>query len=167
MIYTSSYDSPLGKITLANDEEVLIGLWFEGQKYFGSTITSTTCEVSPIESPMFSRTKNWLDTYFSGKIPNFLPQFSTSDTMFRLIVWKFLLDIPYGKTRTYRDIARSIAVSLGTKCVAPQAIGNAVSRNPISLIIPCHRVIGANGSLTGYAGGIAKKASLLKLEGAI
>lgn len=162
MIYLKKYSSSLGDITLASDGEALIGLWFDGQKYFQSTINEPTKEA---ELPIFDETVKWLDCYFSGKAPDFLPSLRPRGTEFRQAVWKILLSIPYGKTMTYGQIAAKIAESSGLKTMSAQAVGGAVGHNPISIIIPCHRVVGTSGSLTGYAGGIDKKIALLEMEG--
>ena len=161
MDYTFHYASPLGGMTMASDGEALIGLWFDGQKYFADTLSREYME-KPL--PIFQETIRWLDIYFSGKDPGFTPKLHVSTTEFRKKVWEILLTIPYGKTMTYGEIASRIAREKGVKQMSAQAVGGAVGHNPISLIIPCHRVIGANGNLTGYAGGIDKKARLLQME---
>lgn len=167
MDYTSRYLSPLGYITLASDGEALIGLWFEGQKHFALTLTNESSEDSDL--PVFEQTWNWLDLYFSGECPDFIPPLAPKGTPFQQKVWRLLLAIPYGKTVTYGKIARqyiemSYGSSLPKQHMSAQAIGGAVGHNPINIIIPCHRVIGANGSLTGYAGGLDRKKYLLELE---
>lgn len=159
--FISSYHSPLGKIVLAADEKGLTGLWFEGQKYFGIYLDNN-CEEK--ELPVFARAKRWLDIYFSGKEPDFKLPLHFIGTAFQNEVWQILCSIPYGKTTTYGEIARQIAKKRGIKRMSAQAVGGAVGRNEISIIVPCHRVVGTNGSLTGYAGGIDKKIELLKLE---
>ena len=156
------YDSPLGGITLASDGVSLTGLWFDGQKYFGSTL-SGDCQEK--ELPVFERTEKWLDIYFSGKAPDFTPPISLNGTDFRKAVWEILLTIPFGHTMTYGEIAERAASQRGLSHMSAQAVGGAVGHNPVSLIIPCHRVVGSDGSLTGYAGGIDKKLWLLKMEG--
>lgn len=161
MIYTGTYDSPLGKITFAGNDAGLSGLWLEGQKYFAAGI-SETCE--PGESEVFRETRKWLEIYFSGKEPGFLPRLQLTGSSFQKLVWEILLTIPYGETMTYGKIAAKIAKERNIKRMSAQAVGGAVGKNPISLIIPCHRVIGSDGSLTGYAGGIEKKRALLALE---
>lgn len=161
MIYIDHYDSPLGGITLAGSEEALTGMWFDGQKYFGAGLPKR-CEEK--ELPVFADAKRWLDLYFCGTEPDFTPKLCTAATPFRRTVWDILLSIPYGKTMTYGEIAAVVAKQRGMQSMSAQAVGNAVGHNPISLIVPCHRVVGSNGSLTGYAGGIEKKAALLKLE---
>lgn len=161
MTYTCTFSSPLGEILLASDGENLTGLWFYNQKYFAANLSKTPTEKS---LPVFSCAIKWLDIYFSGKCPGFTLPLSLSGSEFQKAVWQELLSIPYGKLTTYGTIAKKIAAKTG-KNVSAQAVGGAVGKNPVSIIIPCHRVIGASGSLTGYAGGIDKKASLLKLEG--
>lgn len=161
MVYTCRYKSPLGDILLAADEIGLTGLWFEGQKYFANTLPD-----DPIsqETEILTEAKKWLDIYFSGEEPNFIPPLHPTGSVFRQEVWKILLQIPYGQTITYGEIARKMAEMKNTSHMSAQAVGGAVGHNEISIIIPCHRVVGTNGSLTGYAGGIDKKISLLELE---
>lgn len=163
MQYTYHYHSPIGGITLACDGEALTGLWFDGQKYFADTLADDHEEQS---LPIFDQTIKWLDLYFCGKVPEFTPALNMKTTPFRKSVWEILLTIPYGQTMTYGEIARIIAKQKGLSQMSAQAVGGAVGHNAISLIIPCHRVIGTNGSLTGYAGGIERKRYLLNLEGA-
>ena len=148
MTYIQHYNSPLGGILLAADEIGLTGLWFEGQKYFA----------------VLSEARRWLDIYFTGKEPDFLPPLHPTGSEFRKAVWEILLQIPYGQTTTYGEIARQLAEKQGLARMSAQAVGGAVGHNKISIIIPCHRVVGTNGSLTGYAGGIHKKEQLLELE---
>lgn len=162
MTYIYHYDSPLGRITMASDGAALIGLWFDGQKYFASTLPKE-CKEKPLE--IFEETTQWLDIYFNGSSPDFTPRLSLESTAFREEVWEILLSIPYGKTMTYGEIAKKIAERRGMMRMSAQAVGGAVGHNPISIIVPCHRVVGTNGSLTGYAGGIEKKIELLTLEG--
>lgn len=162
MEYMHAYASPLGGITLASDGEALTGLWFDGQKYFGSGLSAAREER---DLPVFAETIRWLDIYFSGREPDFLPPLHARGTPFQEMVWEILRAIPYGRTRTYGEIAAQIAQQTGRPRMSAQAVGSAVGRNPISLLIPCHRVMGANGSLTGYAGGVEKKRRLLLLEG--
>ena len=159
--YVSHYESPLGGITLASDGKALIGLWFDKQKYFADVLDEKHKEKA---LPIFEQTKKWLDIYFSGKEPDFTPPLNMKTTQFRKAVWKIMLKIPYGKTMTYGEIADRIAKEKGLVRMSAQAVGGAVGHNSISIIIPCHRVVGANGSLTGYAGGIDKKIKLLTLE---
>lgn len=153
--------TPLGEVTLSGDGEALTGLWFRDQKYFGSTLSGGE-EEKPL--PLFARTEEWLSLYFSGRDPGFLPPLRPRGTPFRRRVWELLQRIPYGQTVTYGDLARQLARETGGPS-SPRAVGGAVGRNPISLLIPCHRVLGAGGSLTGYAGGVERKLRLLELEG--
>lgn len=161
MQYISYYNSPLGNILLSANENALSGLWFEGQKYFALTLNK---EYEEKEIPLLKQVKFWLDRYFLGKYPNSLIPLHLIGTDFQKQVWETLCYIPYGKTITYGEIAKSIAVKKGLKYMSAQAVGNAVGYNPISIIIPCHRVIGTKGNLRGYAGGIEKKIKLLELE---
>ena len=161
MVYTCKYKSLIGDILLAADEIGLTGLWFEGQKYFANTLPNDHIQQ---ETEILTEAKRWLDVYFSGEEPNFTPPLHPNGSTFRKAVWQILLEIPYGQTITYGEIARRIAVMKNTSHMSAQAVGGAVGHNEISIIIPCHRVVGTNGSLTGYAGGIDKKISLLKLE---
>lgn len=162
MDYIHHYVSPLGGITLASDGEHLIGLWFDGQKYFADTLDNNHEEK---DLPVFKQTDRWLDIYFCGRKPDFTPPLYMKTTEFRKAVWEIMLTIPYGKTMTYGEIADKIAGEKGINRMSAQAVGGAVGHNSISLIIPCHRVVGTNGSLTGYAGGIDKKIKLLEMEG--
>lgn len=162
MDFTYHYDSPLGGITMACSDIGLTGLWFDGQRFFAETLSSgSTVKMTDI----FRDTARWLDIYFSGGIPDFTPPIFLSSTPFRMAVWDILRTIPYGETMTYGGISRIIAERSGRKSMSSQAVGGAVGHNPISIIIPCHRVIGSDGSLTGYAGGLDKKTKLLELEG--
>ena len=161
MEYTHRYISPLGGITLASDGEALTGLWFDGQKHFADTLDPQHKEK---DLPVFDEAGRWLDVYFSGKAPEFTPKLRMKTTEFRKAVWEVLLTIPFGQTMTYGEIAAVIAKQKGMNRMSARAVGGAVGHNAISLIIPCHRVVGANGSLTGYAGGIDKKVKLLVLE---
>ena len=161
MVYTWHYDSPLGGITLASDGDALAGLWLDGQHIFADILEKEREEKL---LPVFEDTCRWLDIYFSGRDPGFTPKLNVRTTDFRKRVLEILLTIPYGKTMTYGEIAAQIAREKGLKQMSAQAVGGAVGHNPISLIIPCHRVVGAGGSLTGYAGGIDKKANLLQME---
>ena len=163
MTYIYRYASPLGGITLSSDGSNITGLWFDGQKYFGDTIHGDCVERS---LPVFEETKSWLDIYFSGKAPHHTPPIKIETTPFRRAVTEIMLTIPYGKTMTYGEIAHRLAKARGLEKMSAQAVGGAVGHNSISLIIPCHRVVGANGSLTGYAGGTDKKLKLLTLENA-
>ena len=184
MLFTSHYESPIGGITIASDGENIIGLWFDGQKYFGDTLGADNAEAKALGEasiedltslpvfektqgannekvclPVFELTHKWLDLYFSGQIPDFTPHIKLLGSDFRKKVWSILLEIPYGNTMSYGEIAHRISPRMSA-----QAIGAAVGHNPISLIVPCHRVVGSNGSLTGYAGGLDKKLWLLDLE---
>lgn len=161
MIYTSKYASPLGGILLAADEVGLRGLWFDGQKYFARDLPDERTER---ETPVLSEVKRWLDLYFGGQEPDSLPPLHPVGTPFRQAVWEILLRIPYGKTVTYGEISKQLAEKMGLERMSAQAVGGAVGHNEISIIIPCHRVVGSNGSLTGYAGGIDRKIKLLELE---
>ena len=162
MTYIQHYDSPLGGILLAADEIGLTGLWFEGQKYFARDLSDVRIEQ---ETPVLAEAKRWLDIYFTGKEPDFLPPLHPTGSEFRKAVWEILLQIPYGQTTTYGEIARQLAEKQGLARMSAQAVGGAVGHNKISIIIPCHRVVGTNGSLTGYGGGIDRKLKLLTLEG--
>ncbi len=162
-MYRSTMTSPIGKLTLISDGEYLNGLFIENQKYFLANIRSELVEKDNLD--VFIKTKKWLDEYFSGKNP--LPsnlKLKAKGTLFQETVWQELLNIPYGKTTTYKELGKIVANKLNRKNSSAQAIGNAISHNPISIIIPCHRVIGTNGELIGYAGGIDKKKYLLELE---
>lgn len=161
MVYTSEYDSPLGMMTAACDEDSIIGLWFNGQKYYGSVLSE---ETEQKKVPLLEEAGSWLDIYFSGRNPDFLPPLRYDSTPFRKMVSDIMLTIPYGQTMTYGEIAAEIARKKGIARMSAQAVGGAVGHNPISLMIPCHRVVGASGSLTGYGGGIERKVSLLELE---
>ena len=161
MEYIHHYDSPLGGITEASDGEKLTGLWFDGQKYFADALDAEY-EEKPL--PIFELTDKWLDIYFSGREPDFIPPLYMKTSEFRKAVWEIMLMIPYGKTMTYGEIAEKLANDRGIARMSAQAVGGAVGHNSISLIIPCHRVVGTNGSLTGYAGGVDKKVKLLQLE---
>lgn len=161
MQYISHYSSPLGDILLAADSVGLTGLWFEGQKYFALNLDK---EHEEKEIPLFAEAKRWLDIYFSGKEPDFSVPLHFTGTEFQNEVWELLLAIPYGQTTTYGELAKRIAGKRGVKHMSAQAVGGAIGHNNISVIVPCHRVVGTNGSLTGYAGGIDKKVKLLELE---
>ena len=161
MQYISYYDSPLGKMLLATDEIGLTGVWFDAQKYFACCLDEAYEEK---EIPLFADVKKWFDVYFSGKEPDILIPLHLIGTKFQMEVWEILCTIPYGKTKTYGEIARQIAFKRGIRTMSAQAVGGAVGHNPVSVIVPCHRVIGTNGSLTGYAGGIDKKIKLLEIE---
>ena len=162
---TAVFDSPVGKLHLAADEGGLCGLWLEGQKYFAAGLTGTETE-NP-QNPAIRLAGEWLTAYFAGRRPEIaaLPLAPRGST-FRQRVWKLLCEIPYGEVTTYGELAKRVAADMGRETMSAQAVGGAVGHNPISVIIPCHRVVGADGSLTGYAGGISKKLWLLRHEGA-
>ncbi len=162
MQYTSHYESPLGGILLAADDEGLTGLWFDGQKYFARCLDDDHAEH---DAPAFESARAWLDAYFAGSDPGFTPPLHLIGSDFQMAVWKLLLEIPYGQTTTYGTLAARIAEQRGLERMSAQAVGGAVGHNDVSIIVPCHRVVGASGSLTGYAGGIQKKVALLTLEG--
>ena len=163
MQYTTFYKSPIGRMLLAADDAGLTGLWFEGQKYFARCLGRETEEK---EMPVFAEAKRWLDIYFSGKEPDFTPPLHFIGTDFQKEVWDILCTIPYGQTMTYGAIADQIAKKRGLSRMSAQAVGGAVGHNNLSIIVPCHRVVGSDGSLTGYAGGIERKTFLLNLENA-
>ncbi|MEY8389760.1 methylated-DNA--[protein]-cysteine S-methyltransferase [Lachnospiraceae bacterium] len=162
MQYISYYRSPGGELLLTGDEIGLDGLWFQGEKYLAK---HSQPQIEEKELPSFVQTKQWLDVYFSGREPGYMPPLHLKGTPFQMEVWKILQKIPYGKTVSYGEIAREIAKQRGIARMSAQAVGGAVGRNKVSIIVPCHRVIGADGSLTGYAGGLEKKRWLLDLEG--
>ena len=164
MYYSTRYSSPLGLITMASDGEKLIGLWLEGQKYFADNIEDSMVENENLN--IFIITKRWLDRYFLGEKPDIseLP-LAPIGGEFRKVVWDILCQIPYGETITYGEVAKMVALKMNKKSMSSQAVGGAVGHNPIDIIIPCHRVVGARGNLTGYAGGISKKIKLLEHEG--
>ena len=159
MVYTSIYKSILGNITLASDEIGITGLWFEGQKYFAHSLPS---KIISGDNASISKAKKWLDIYFAGQQPDFMPPLHLSGSPFQLSVWELLRQIPYGSVVTYGELARRVGNARGSR-----AVGGANHHNPISIIIPCHRVIGADGSLTGYGGGLDMKEALLRLEGSL
>ena len=161
--YRTTMESPLGKITLGSDGENLVGLWTEGQRNFGDTVPNEMLINDSLS--VFTVTKDWLNRYFDGKKPQIsqLP-LSPTGSEFRRNVWKMLTEIPYGEVITYGELARKIAVQRGSGRMSAQAVGGAVGHNPISIIIPCHRVVGANGNLTGFSGGIQMKLQLLQHE---
>ena len=148
---------------MSSNGAALTGLWFDGQKHFGSTLD---CVHEWRALPVFDAAKHWLDVYFRGRDPGFTPPLYMKTTPFRMAVWEIMLTIPFGRTMTYGEIARILAERKGLSRMSAQAVGGAVAHNSIALIIPCHRVIGVNGNLTGYAGGIERKLRLLKMEGA-
>ena len=149
---------------MASEGTALVGLWFDGQKYFADGLDPVHVERPDL--PIFEQTRRWLDVYFGGKEPGFTPPIlMRTNSDFRRQVWELLLTIPFGHTLSYGAIARRIAATGGLSSMSAQAVGGAVGHNPVSLIIPCHRVVGVHGSLTGYAGGVERKAQLLKMEG--
>ncbi len=164
MICVAHRTTPLGTITLSAQGEALTGLWFDGQAHFGTTIPDEGARERPL--PIFEEAERWLTLYFSGRDPGFTPPVEFIGTPWQKAVWEILLSIPYGQTMSYGAIAAMLTRRQGRRA-DPRAVGGAVSRNPISLIVPCHRVVGADGSLTGYAGGLERKRALLTLEGAV
>ena len=161
MDYTYHYSSPIGGITMASNGESLTGLWFDGQKYFASTLSQRHMEK---QLPVFDRTCEWLDLYFSGKSPDFMPPVFMYVSNFKRDVYEILMTIPFGETMTYKEVADLIAKKHRIISMSAQAVGGAIAHNPISLVIACHRVIGTNGKLTGYAGGLDKKEWLLDMD---
>ena len=164
MVYQTYYESPIGSITLASDGENIIGLWMEGQKYYGDTVTEDIIEKN--ELAIFTKTKQWLNRYFAGEKPN-ISELSLAPRGgdFRTIIWNILCQIPYGEVTTYGEIGKKVAKIMNKRNMSGQAVGGAVGHNPISIIIPCHRVVSSNGSLTGFSGGLDKKIALLEHEG--
>ena len=164
MNYIYKYIYPIGIITLSSNGTALTGLWYNGQKNFAQTLSK------PYEEkllPVFEDTIKWLDIYFGGAVPDFTPELYVHSTPFRKAVYDILLTIPYGHTITYGEIAANLSHQMGKKKMSAQAVGGAVGHNPISIIIPCHRVVGADGKLTGYAGGLDRKSILLEIEGIV
>ncbi len=161
MHYIHSYPSPMGKLLLASDGTALTGLWFVGQQRFARGLDR---EAEERDLPVFQAAERWLDIYFSGREPDFQLPLRLRGTAFQQEVWAVLCTIPYGKTMTYGEIAQLMAEKRGSSRMPAQAVGGAVGSNPISIMVPCHRVVGANGSLTGYAGGLERKKALLALE---
>ena len=161
MQHIQTYESPLGELTFVSDGIALLGVWYEKQEPLEQLLQSPyeTCNL-----PIFDETRRWFDLYFDGRKPDFTPPLHPVGTDFRQQVWNDLLLIPYGETTTYGALAQQMAYRLGKSRMSAQAIGGAVGHNPISIIVPCHRVVGADGTLTGYAGGIWRKEYLLKLE---
>jgi methylated-DNA-[protein]-cysteine S-methyltransferase len=162
MEYTRSWTSPLGGMTLASNGEALTGLWFDGQAHFAETLNPAHTEK---DLPVIRDSVRWLDLYFSGKIPDFIPKLNLRTTPFRRTVWEILLTVPYGATVTYGEVAARAAEKMRLPRMSAQAVGGAVGHNAVVLIIPCHRVVGADGRLTGYAGGVERKRLLLEREG--
>ena len=161
-LFKHTYTSPLGEMLMAAEDGCLTGLWFVGQRHFDARRLDSCADR---DLPVFRQTCRWLDTYFAGRQPFGLPPVCLKGTPFRREVWSILLSIPYGHTVTYGDIAHELARRRGLSSFSAQAVGGAVGHNPISIIVPCHRVLGTNGALTGYAAGTHRKACLLALEG--
>lgn len=166
MTHLTHHPSPVGLLTLASDGEHLVGLWLADQKYFAAGVDPANCH-EDADLPVFGTTRAWLDDYFAGRRPDStgLP-LRPPGSSFRQAVWEALREVPYGRTTTYGTLARSVARRQGRASLSSQAVGGAIGHNPISIIIPCHRVVGSTGSLTGYAGGLDRKLQLLTLEGA-
>lgn len=164
MKYCKTYSSPLGLLTMVSDGKALTGLAFEHQRYFDFKVPEGAEEK---ECEVFKETRKWLDIYFKGNHPDFMPEISLTGSNFQMEVWRILTEIPYGEVTTYGDIAKQVAQQRGIAKMSAQAVGGAVGRNPISILVPCHRVIGKDGSMTGYGGGLDRKISLLKLEGLV
>lgn len=163
MLYTMRYESPVGELLLAEKEQALVGVWMEGQKYYPCHLQEEMQQ--DVHSKILCQTKDWLDRYFKGERPSADEIVrNPKGSEFQKEVWNILCQIPYGETMTYGAIAQKIAAARGLKRMSAQAVGGAVGHNPISIIVPCHRVVGSNGSLTGYAGGLEKKLKLLTLE---
>lgn len=161
MDFICDYNSSVGPLKIASDGNALVGLWLEGQKYFEATLGDV--EVDP-DLAVFVEAREWLDRYFAGEQPGVIPPVNPRGTEFRQRAWRLLAEIPYGCLVTYGELAQSMEAATGSRASA-RAVGGAVGHNPISIILPCHRVVGSGGSLTGYAGGLAKKIALLELEG--
>ena len=162
MEYVHKIKSPVGVLTVSSDGDNVTGLWIEGQKYFARTLGKNATEKN---ISIFEDVRRWLDAYFSGKKPDFTPPLMPAGSTFQKAVWEILREIPYGKTVTYREVTKQYEIKNKDKHISPRVVGGAVGCNPVSIIIPCHRVIGTDGSLKGYAGGIAKKIQLLRTEG--
>jgi methylated-DNA-[protein]-cysteine S-methyltransferase len=162
--YTCTIETPLGAMTAAAAYDALVGLWFIGQRYYPSATTQWVCDPG---HPVFAVLRLRLSRYFAGEAGNGDFPLAPRGSLFRMAVWEALRRIPYGETVTYGDLAREIAPARGMASLSAQAIGGAVGHNPVSILIPCHRVVGANGRLTGYAGGLERKEALLRLEGAL
>ena len=157
MYYSTNYESPLGEMLIVSDGEAICGVWFYGQKHFKSTVIGKTIHDDDLS--IFKKAKQWFEDYFNGKNPQINFQLKPEGSKFRQKVWKILSEIPYGETLTYGEIASKISPNMSA-----QAVGGAVGRNPISILIPCHRVLGSDRKLTGYAAGLDKKIELLKIE---
>lgn len=162
MQYTGTCQTPLGEVLLACDAQGLTGLWFKGGKYCALGLAR---EHEERETEVFAQARRWLGVYFSGREPDFMPPIHLTGTPFQLAVWGLLRQIPYGETATYGALAARMAAGRGLARMSAQAVGGAVGHNPVSILVPCHRVVGKNGSLTGYAGGLERKAGLLACEG--
>ncbi|MDR2492302.1 MAG: methylated-DNA--[protein]-cysteine S-methyltransferase [Coriobacteriales bacterium] len=166
MISSTVCPSPVGELTLACDETGLLGLWLSGQKYHGSTLGLAMTQNA--DAPALREAVQWLDRYFAGERPDAAAlTLAPRGSAYRQEVWRALCEIPYGEVASYGQVAQTVAQRLGTQQASARAAGGAIGHNPISIIIPCHRVIGSNGSLTGYAGGLERKTWLLELEGAV
>ena len=163
-IYTHNYQSPLGEIVIASDDTATTGLWLVGQRHFDIEVEGC---ITDKDLPIFDEVSRWLDIYFTGNNPGEIPAVRMNGTPFQLEVWQILQAVPYGKLITYREIAELIAKKRGITKMSARAVGNAVGRNPVSILVPCHRVVGSDGKMTGYAGGIERKVKLLKLENAL
>jgi methylated-DNA-[protein]-cysteine S-methyltransferase len=164
MEYIHRIKSPVGILTVSSDSQAISGLWMEGQKYFAKTLEEDVLEQ---DLPLFEQVRQWLDVYFSGREPDFMLPLAPKGSPFQKSIWDNLLKIPYGQTTTYGALAKQFETENKGKRTSARAVGSAVGHNPVSILIPCHRVVGKNGSLTGYAGGIDKKIKLLQLEGMI
>jgi methylated-DNA-[protein]-cysteine S-methyltransferase len=161
MEYIHNIKSPVGTLTVSSDGDSIAGLWIEGQKYFAQTLGKEAIKQGV---PVFKDVERWLDVYFSGRQPNFTLPLAPEGSQFQKAVWDILNRIPYGQTVSYGEVAKLYEAENGGTPTSARAVGGAVGRNPISIIIPCHRVVGKNGNLTGYAGGVSKKLQLLSLE---
>jgi methylated-DNA-[protein]-cysteine S-methyltransferase len=162
MEYIYKIKSPVGILTVSSDGQNISGLWIAGQKYFAKTLGKDVLEQ---DLPVFKNVQKWLEIYFSGNEPDFMPPLMPKGSPFQKSVWNSLCKIPYGKTTTYGEIAKQFELENQGKHTSARAVGNAIGHNPVSILIPCHRVTGKTGHLTGYAGGIDKKITLLQLEG--
>lgn len=163
MRYISFYESPLGRIMLGSEGDFLSALYFEGEKSKHFILRSDASKRKNL--PLFDEAKKWLDIYFSGKEPDFLPPIRPEGSGFRKTVTAFMLAVPFGRVTSYGDIAKAVAAKTGKERMSARAVGAAAGRNPIAIMVPCHRVIGSDGSLTGFAGGVERKAFLLENEG--
>lgn len=161
MLYYKKAASPLGEITLRSDGEALTGLWFADDKHYGA---KDIAGAALADLDVFTQAEEWLAEYFAGREPKVSVPLKLQGSEFQMQVWRLLQDIPYGRLVTYGDIAKKIAVQKGVARMSAQAVGGAVGHNPLCIIVPCHRVVGANGSLTGYGGGMWRKVRLLELE---